>query len=381
MEIMKIFTNKALLCITFFTFSINGMEEPEAKQQPEEESACLLTLLPYELHREMAIQLSDNTDLYGTIKNCISLASASTNFHTLLSDDFFIKILSEKLAISPGCLALLFGYRTHEKAQQEKNRLLSLAEESGSIQRKCIESSLQTNLVDVLMLFKYKIFLNCFCKSLQGAINYFHYKNPSSAKHASAFIELLILRKTKESRKEFLNHQTDEEDNALILSAQHCLTDVMHVLLKYGADIDLTSLNSIKWSPLFFAAREHDPNTVKLLLDQGADISLRDLFNDNCLISLIRFAIPPQEQYYKILELLIHPLTIDAQNKLGDTPLMLAVIRDQIKTVKELIGRGANVSLTNNMGATALQIAKDMDIPNREIIWMLENNESLERKN
>lgn len=59
----------------------------------------------------------------------------------------------------------------------------------------------------------------------------------------------------------------------------------------------------------------------------------------------------------ELLEHLSTPQSINYQDKLGDTPLMQAVLNDDLATVKQLIDYGADPSIKNNRGYTPLGMA------------------------
>ena len=57
-------------------------------------------------------------------------------------------------------------------------------------------------------------------------------------------------------------------------------------------------------------------------------------------------------------------LNIDAQNSYGNTALIYAVYSGNIETVKCLVKNKANLHVKNNLGKTAIDIAKENNAEN-----------------
>jgi uncharacterized protein len=108
--------------------------------------------------------------------------------------------------------------------------------------------------------------------------------------------------------------------NPLIYACWQDKIEVAKLLLQLGEDPN--GENSMGWSPLNFVVttHRHNPEMVRVLLEHGADANRR---------------------------------------KGSITPLMYAVRKRDLETVKLLIRYGADPSLQNHRGETALSISTD----------------------
>ena len=104
-------------------------------------------------------------------------------------------------------------------------------------------------------------------------------------------------------------------DSPLMMASLRGRLDIVRKLLAKGAPLDGPG-----WTPLIYAATGGHDDVVRFLLDQGA--------------------------------------RIDATSPNGTSALMMAVREEKFATAVLLIGRGANVNLRNDDGATALAWAE-----------------------
>jgi len=118
-------------------------------------------------------------------------------------------------------------------------------------------------------------------------------------------------------------------------NSQKQITKTAQVLLEHGASVHMR----IKYGqmPLHLASQHVLSGIVEVLLKFGADVDARD--NNN--ITPLHFAVssPFQRRYSKSL--------------LDNSPLLWSVI----KTVKLLLGNGANLQMQNDKGETPFQVA------------------------
>lgn len=98
---------------------------------------------------------------------------------------------------------------------------------------------------------------------------------------------------------------------------------------------------------------ELDQDNIKLLIDAGADVNVRDIAtNATALI------IATMDGYIGIVRLLIdEDANLNLQTNLGHTALMIGAINGYIEVVKLLIDKGADLNLQDNNGNTALMTA------------------------
>lgn len=128
-----------------------------------------------------------------------------------------------------------------------------------------------------------------------------------------------------------------EEDN------YHHILELVQLLLDYGA--------KVTGSAVWMAAAWRDPDVLELLLSHGSEyIEYRD--GDHLMTPLL-YAV--QCQSYRSVECLIgHGANIEATIDNGWTPFFLATRLDSLDIVRLLVDAGANTTVTNNKGESAL---------------------------
>jgi len=182
----------------------------------------------------------------------------------------------------------------------------------------------------------------------------------------------------------------------LHLAAEAGFNEVILSLLKKGLDIDAVMCD--KGTPLHDASANGHKDTVKLLVERGADPLARDesgwtamhwaihsvlpmivkaliscftvnnqrkklleilnAKNDTGATPLHFSATSDEEENLKISRLLIKAgAQVDARDKDGDTPLLVAVRKDSGLQARFLIGCNADLRLKNQQGEDALKIA------------------------
>ncbi len=137
------------------------------------------------------------------------------------------------------------------------------------------------------------------------------------------------------------------------------LAEYVSALLENGADVNVLSDQYRKLTPLVSAmqARRVDHNTkkeiVKMLLEHDAD--------PNMAVSQFTPIFSCRDKMVDVAKLLIsHKANVNAVNANGTSPLM-AFAQDGYKNLVELLlNHGADKSLINNKGKTAMDIAVEM---------------------
>ena len=128
---------------------------------------------------------------------------------------------------------------------------------------------------------------------------------------------------------------------------------IVDILLKNGAkpSIDIIDTSQF-YSCLHLAVLNKSNTIIKLLIDNGANINIKDSKSQTPLHHAV------SQGSLEIVKLLIKSgADISSKTINGQTPLHFAVSQGSLEIVKLLIESGANISLTNNYGQTPLHIA------------------------
>ena len=131
--------------------------------------------------------------------------------------------------------------------------------------------------------------------------------------------------------------------------------DIVKLLLQYGANVNTQDLYG--YTPLMMAVWRNQLPMVELLLRRGAR---QDLEHESGRVAL-HFA--AERGDVEMLSLLFRyggRRFINHQDKLGWTPLMLAVKARKKENVKFFVDRGANIYIKNISQKTAIDIAKEL---------------------
>ena len=143
---------------------------------------------------------------------------------------------------------------------------------------------------------------------------------------------------------------TQELSNAVIAND----LDRIKFLVSKGADVN--KADSQGWTPLQSAARQRRDDTIKLLIDLGADVNLGD--PSPLVAAVMRDHVP------SIKVLLEHGAEIDKPGQDGFRPLPLAIAEDKYEAAKTLMEAGADVnSLSGADDLTPLMVAAGQTSP------------------
>ena len=112
-------------------------------------------------------------------------------------------------------------------------------------------------------------------------------------------------------------------DTPLHWPAHNGFVEIVQLLLDAGADIEADEINWIGGKPLHWAS-EHEPGTVEVLLDRGANVNARNVKSDS--------------EFYGVT-----PLIMNARQK-----------NDCSEVTTMLLAAGADVTATDAQGKTAL---------------------------
>ena len=145
-------------------------------------------------------------------------------------------------------------------------------------------------------------------------------------------------------------------------AVRHDHHEMLEAMLKKGVDVNVTEDQpQVAGTTLLMTACAYGfPKTVKLLMDAGADDSLRNVEDETAAhiaVSVkVRFKKISNEERVEMLKCLNH---VDIPGKNGVTPLMAAQNYDlhaSYLLTPVLIGKGADVNRADNNGNTALML-------------------------
>ncbi len=141
-----------------------------------------------------------------------------------------------------------------------------------------------------------------------------------------------------------LEAQNKREETALGAAARCNSLESMQCLIKHKANI-----NGGRVPPLLAATIEGNKEAIQLLIENNADIEIKNELGENALL------------YTKVPEIIEYFLkngaNIDAQNNMGETALFKAVYYNKPDNIKLLIKYGANIEVENNYGDNPLRRA------------------------
>lgn len=154
----------------------------------------------------------------------------------------------------------------------------------------------------------------------------------------------------------------------LMLALQLDNRAVIDVLLEFrgSGEVDLGLEMCVEgWTALSFAASRGDIGLVRKLCQLGADVNYTAPEGGTALLSAIK------QGHTEVVNLLVDigGADINARNRQGSSPLMVACLAQQPEVVASLLARGADPRVINHHGNTALIIA--LSIQNIEITDLL----------
>ncbi len=120
-----------------------------------------------------------------------------------------------------------------------------------------------------------------------------------------------------------------------------------------AAKADPNAEDSSAWTALMYVAAEESPETISLLLAAHADPNHHSKMGQTALFA----AVSHWQDDTTTLKLLTKAgADINAQDKQGNTPLMLAATRVHVASITTLVDLHANTHLRNAEGKTALDL-------------------------
>ena len=158
--------------------------------------------------------------------------------------------------------------------------------------------------------------------------------------------------------------QLSPKEQALMESAYLGKLEEVRRLVLDGAPVDV--IDDERRTPLMFAAFNGHAPVAEYLLDAGAEIDVKD---SNGRTALMYASSGPFEETVKLL--LTNGAEVDVQGTLeGFTALMTAAAEGQVEVVRQLLDHGADRSLEDEDGDTALTFARQNG--HTEVVALLE---------
>ena len=142
----------------------------------------------------------------------------------------------------------------------------------------------------------------------------------------------------------------------MICSLNYTNTEIIELLLKYGADVNMCGIND--WPPLFFSVNLLNYNFVKLLIINGANVN----YLDNIKNSVLHLSCYNKNgQRNAIVELLIESGTdVNIKNNYDDTALMMIIKyplnNTDFEIIKLLIRKGSNINYRDSEFMTLMMV-------------------------
>jgi ankyrin repeat protein len=125
-------------------------------------------------------------------------------------------------------------------------------------------------------------------------------------------------------------------------------------LLDQGADVNLAALPGglERRTPLMLALGQEQTQMARLLIERGASLKAVDAFPGN---TPLMHAIKAEQ--WELMPLMIPGSDLNIRNRLGNTPLFLAVAQGNLEVVQQLIRQGAHWQTRNDTQETLLMWA------------------------
>jgi ankyrin repeat protein len=140
------------------------------------------------------------------------------------------------------------------------------------------------------------------------------------------------------------------DDTALAWAVHQGKLDTVKLLIDKGAQLDIP--DKYRNTALMLAAAKGYTEIVKLLTDKGVKLDIQNTFGNTAL------QLAAYNGHTEIVKLLtIKGAKLDIQNTLGNTALMVASNKGMTEIVRLLIQGGARLDIRDNNGWTALDFA------------------------
>uniref|UniRef100_A0A2C9JUP8 Uncharacterized protein n=1 Tax=Biomphalaria glabrata TaxID=6526 RepID=A0A2C9JUP8_BIOGL len=172
------------------------------------------------------------------------------------------------------------------------------------------------------------------------------------------------------------NIRSSDGSTVLMLALKtRCDFDKIKLLVDFGADIQMK--NDKEENALILAAKYCTTKVIELLLKSGADITSEDIHGSSVLLCAVAHSVSNEN---KIALLINSGADVNQKNHQGDTPLILAAKCCHLNIVQLLVAKGASVNGQDEKGYTALMHAAAMG-NYEKVKFFIECNVNLEIQN
>jgi ankyrin repeat protein len=152
------------------------------------------------------------------------------------------------------------------------------------------------------------------------------------------------------AKKEVLDLPNSRGLTPMSIAASRGHIDTVRLLLEHGADLSATDDNGS--TPLTWAAEKGHENIARLLLENGADVDAKDNYGQTPLCLAASYG---EEEVAKLL--LKNGADVDTRDERGQTPLCLAASYGEEGMVRLLLENGADIESKDESGQGPLCLA------------------------
>ena len=221
------------------------------------------------------------------------------------------------------------------------------------------------------------------------------------------------------STSPIIRTQTNNGEVQVTISDYETINEIISLLVKHGADINKpidtdklyvygSNVTTTKLTPLMFAIELRNMIAIDALLKLNADVNYQDVESHICAIhlacgignaNLIKkllensgnpylksrggnsalhwLALNNKDDMNSLLSILVHTnylININLKNDNGQTPLMLAAMKNKQNMIKALLDNGASLVFKDNNGQTVMDYAS-----NQSCIHLLQSFKFVEK--
>lgn len=159
-----------------------------------------------------------------------------------------------------------------------------------------------------------------------------------------------------------LNKRYSDCESPIYTCARENSPKTMKLLIENGANIHvIDECQGVKGhSPLAWAAMERSYDACKVLIENGADVNrIEDNMHSVLGITCLTYE---NEGSFDIIKLLVeNGADVNQANDLNFTPLMMCAFIDNVKCIEFLVKNGAELNAMTSSGYTALHYATNND--------------------